>query len=77
MGVTEVETNYGNMVRTYNKERCICDVIKNRKNIEVQQFQTAMKTFMRDKTKNMSRLMQYGEQLKIRDEIMKYVEMML
>lgn len=77
LGVTEVETNYGNMVRTYNKERCICDVIKNRKNIEVQQFQTAMKTFMRDKTKNMSRLMQYGEQLKIRDEIMKYVEMML
>ena len=36
-----------------------------------------MKTYMRDKTKNMSRLMLYGEQLKIRDEIMKYVEVML
>ena len=43
----------------------------------MQQFQTAMKTFMRDKEKNMSRLIQYGEQLKIRDEIMKYVEVML
>lgn len=77
LGIMEVETNYGNMVRTYNKEKCICDIIKNRKNIEVQQFQTAMKTYMRDKTKNMSRLMQYGDQLKIRDEIMKYVEVML
>lgn len=77
LGITEVETNYGNMVRTYNKERCICDMIKNRKYMEVQQFQTAMKTFMRDKTKNMSRLMLYGEQLKIRDEIMKYIEVML
>ncbi|MBP3460057.1 MAG: type IV toxin-antitoxin system AbiEi family antitoxin domain-containing protein [Lachnospiraceae bacterium] len=77
LGIVEVETNYGNMVRTYNKERCICDIIKNRGNIEVQQFQTAMKTFMRDKTKDMSRLMLYGEQLKIRDEIMKYVEVML
>lgn len=77
LGIVEIETNYGNAVRTYNKERCICDIIKNRGNIEVQQFQTAMKTFMRDKTKDMSRLMIYGEKLKIRDEIMKYVEVML
>lgn len=77
LGIMEIETNYGNVVRTYNKERCICDLIKNRGNIEVQQFQTAMKTFMRDKTKDMSRLMLYGERLKIRDEIMKYVEVML
>lgn len=77
LGIVEVETNYGNVVRTYNKERCICDIIKNKENIEVQQFQAAMKTFMRDKTKDMSRLMWYGEQLKIRDEIVKYVEVML
>ena len=77
LGIVDIETNYGNTVRTYNKERCICDIIKYRKKIEVQQFQTAMKTFMRDKEKNMSRLIQYGEQLKIRDEIMKYVEVML
>ena len=32
---------------------------------------------MRDKEKNMLKLIQYGEQLKIRDEIMKYVEVML
>lgn len=34
LGIVEVETNYGNMVRTYNKERCICDIIKYRRNIE-------------------------------------------
>ncbi len=77
LGIVEIETNYGNMVRTYNKEKCICDIIKNRGNIEVQQFQTAMKTYMRDKKKDMSRLMLYGEKLKIRDEIVRYVEVML
>lgn len=77
LGIVEIETNYGNVVRTYDKERCICDIIKNRGKIEVQQFQTAMKTFMRDKTKDMSRLMLYGDRLNIRDEIMKYVEVML
>ena len=75
LGIVEIETNYGNMVRTYNKEKC--DIIKNRGNIEVQQFQTAMKTYMRDKKKDMSRLMLYGEKLKIRDEIVRYVEVML
>ncbi len=77
LGIEEVKTNFGNLVRTYDKERCICDTIKNRGNIEVQQFQAAMKTFMRDKTKNMSKLMQYGDKLKVRDEVMKYVEVML
>lgn len=77
LGIEEVKTNFGNLVRTYDKERCICDTIKNRGNIEVQQFQAAMKTFMRDKTKNMSKLMQYGEKLKVRVEVMKYVEVML
>lgn len=77
LGIVEIETNYGNLVRTYDKERCICDVIKSRGSIEVQEFQTAMKTFMRDKKKDLSRLMLYGEKLKISDEIMKYVEVML
>lgn len=51
LGIVEVETIYGNVVRTYDKERCICDIIKNRGDIEVQQFQIAMKTFMRRKEK--------------------------
>lgn len=77
LGITEKETNYGNKVRVYDKERCICDAIKNRKDMDVQQFQTAMKTFMRDSNKDLSQLMLYGDKLKLRDEIMKYVEVML
>ena len=77
MGIVEIETNFGNRVRTYDKERCICDLVKNRKKVEVQHFQTAMKTFMGDRTKNLSRFLMYGEELKIRDELMKYVEVML
>ena len=53
LGMMEVETNYGNLVRTYDKERCICDIIRSKGRLDQEQ------------------------QLKIRDEIMKYVEMML
>lgn len=77
LGVEEVTTNFGNKVLTYNKERCICDLIRNRGKIEVQNYQTAIKSYMRSKDKDLSRLVGYAEALKIRDEVMKYVEVLV
>ena len=65
------------MIRAYNKERCICELIKDRKKYEVQNFQTAVKDYMSGKEKNLSRLMEYAEKLKIRDEVMKYMEVLV
>ena len=77
LGVCEVPSSSGNMVKVYDQERCICELIKDRKNIEVQNFQTAVKNYMASKEKNLSRLMKHAEKLKIRDEIMKYVEVLV
>lgn len=67
----------GNTVRAYDQERCICELIKDRKKYEVQNFQTAVKEYMAGKGKNLSRLVEYAEKLKIRDEVMKYVEVLV
>ena len=64
-------------MRVYDKERCICDMVADRPNIEVQTFQTAMKEYMSDSNKRLSVLMEYAGKLQMRDEIMKYVEVML
>ncbi len=77
MGIVEVQTNFHNKVRVYDKERCICDMVADRPNIEVQTFQTAMKEYMSDSNKRLSVLMEYAGKLQMRDEIMKYVEVML
>lgn len=77
MGMTEVQTNFDNTVRVYDKERCICDVVADRSDMEVQTFQTAMKEYMSDSEKRLSVLMEYAHKLQMRDEIMKYVEVML
>ena len=50
---------------------------KLRGKIEVQHYQTAIKSYMRRKDKNLTRLLKYAETLKIRDEIMKYIEVMV
>ncbi len=77
MGVCDVASSSGNMVRVYDKERCICDLIMDRGKVEVQQFQTAMKDYMSGKDKKLSRLIEYAERLGIRDEVMKYVEVLV
>lgn len=77
MGIIEVESNYGNQLRIYDKERCICDLVAGRSDVEVQTFQTAMKEYMGSADMRMNVLLMYAEKLGLRDEIMKYVEVML
>lgn len=76
-GIIEKQTNFGNTVRVYDVEKTICDLVKLRGKIEVQHYQTAIKSYMRSKDKDLSRLIKYAETLKIRDEIMKYIEVMV
>lgn len=77
IGATEVTTNFGNVVRCYDKERSICDLIKTRGRTEVQHFQTAVRGYMKSKDKNLSRLMTYAQMLGMRDEVMKYMEVLV
>ena len=77
LGITEVQTGFGHSVRAYNKERCICNLIKERKKAEVQTYQTAIKTYMRSKDRRLTELAQYAAELNIRDELMKYVEVLV
>lgn len=77
LGVCEVVSSSGNMVRVYDKERCICNLIMERKKVEMQNFQTAMKEYMSLKDKRTSGLIEYAKKLGIRDEVMKYVEVLV
>lgn len=76
MGVCYVVSNSGNLVKAYDRERCICELIIERHNVEVQNFQSAMKDYMHSKDRQLSRLVEYAERLGIRDEVMKYVEVL-
>ena len=77
MGICEIPSSSGNLVKVYDKERCICDLIKDRKKYEIQLYQTAIKEYMSSKEKNLSRLIEYAVKLGVRDEVMMYVEVMV
>ena len=77
LGQCEVKTNLGNTVMVYNKERTICDIVGNKKNMDIQIFQTAFKEYVKEKGKNLTELMEYAFLLGVDEEMRRYTEVLL
>ena len=77
LGSTMMKTGFGNTVPVYDKERTICDLIRAKKDVEIQTFQTAMKEYMGGKGKNLGNLIRYARELGVEKEVRTYTEVML
>lgn len=76
-GIVEARSPSGHMVRTYNAERTICDLFRSRRNIEIQDLQEAIKTYIRLKEKNIPLLMRYANAFSIEKIVRQYLEVLL
>lgn len=77
LGISEAESPGGHTIRVYNAERTICDIVRSRKNVEMQDFQTALKEYVRRKDKSIPRLMEYAGQFNVENILRKYLEVLL
>ena len=77
MGIENVETQFGNVVKAYDMERTICDIIKYKNYIDIQVFTYALKEYVKNKNKNINKLMHYAEKLKVEDTVRIYLEVLL
>jgi len=77
MGVIELKTIYGRDIKAYNKERTICDIVKNRNNMDVDILNEAVKRYLSSKDKNIPLLMRYAKELDIQNVLRNYVEILL
>ena len=75
LGITETETPMGNSIRLYDKERCICDLIRDRKHTDMQIYSQAIKDYF-GKQPNMRKLLKYSRQFGIEDKIRTYSEVL-
>ena len=76
-GIVEVRSPSGHMVRTYNAERTICDLFRSRRNIEIQELQDAVKTYIRLKEKNIPLLMRFAKMFSVEKIARQYLEVLL
>jgi predicted transcriptional regulator of viral defense system len=77
LGLTTLQTTFNNPVKAYDMERTICDIVRSRKNIEIQVFTDAFKMYVRRKDKNLHNLMDYAQQFKVQSILRKYLEVLL
>lgn len=77
LGLTQAQTFIGNTVRIYDRERCICDIIKNKNKMDIQVFQIALTSYFSDSDKNIHHLMEYARIMGISNKVRQYTEVLL
>lgn len=77
LGIVEEKTTFGNKIRLYDLERTLCDIVKGNNNCDIQIVNQAMKKYAAFKGKNIARLLQYAEQLRVKPKILAYMEILL
>ncbi|MFT3942206.1 MAG: type IV toxin-antitoxin system AbiEi family antitoxin domain-containing protein [Ancrocorticia sp.] len=77
MGRVEMPTFDGNLVATYDLERTICDLIRNRSRIEKQVFISALQSYARSPQKRLDFMSEYAARLGIERVVRNYLEVLL
>lgn len=73
LGIKDVKTMFGNIVKTYDEERTICDVIKYRDKYDGETFIKAIKFYVRT-INNQSKLFKYARELGIEKKVYEVME---
>ena len=75
LGICEVETPNGNKVRAYDIERSICDIIRSKNRMDLEQVKKVIRQYMKSKNKDMSKLSEYSNKMGINKQVMELVGM--
>lgn len=65
MGLTTSEKD-GHSIRIYDRDRVICDCLRYRNKMDREMFNKAIRAYVTDPQKNISRLMDYAERLRVK-----------
>lgn len=76
LGMTETKSPQGNTVILYDRERCLCDLIHRKKEIDTQLYTQAVKEYFFE-TPNPRKLLKYAKQMGLEDRIRFYMEVLL
>ena len=77
LGITTIKTHFGSMVKVYDMEKTICDIVKNKNKIDISMFSNAMKRYSESKLKRPVQAIKYSEIMGIESEIRKYLEVLI
>ena len=77
LGITEVDSTCGNPLKVYNAERTLCDIVRGKNADDIQLVNGAMKTYAASKDKDIAKLLDYAQRLRVKAKILRYMEVLL
>lgn len=76
LGVTEITSPCGNMVKAYDLERTLCDILRG-SGADIQITIPAMKRYAASKDKDLHKLTEYAKQLRVEPKIQHFMQVLL
>jgi len=76
LGLTEIETPMGNRVKVYDIERCICDIIRSKNRVDLENIKHCVREYIKREDKDLDKLSLYAEKLGIKEVVTNYIETM-
>ena len=77
IGKEYVVNSYGHKIPIYDLERTICDLVRSKNRFEIQDYQTAIKSYVVSKEKNLNRLVEYAKLFHVEKKIREIMEVLL
>lgn len=75
LGIVTLKTPQGYEVKAYDLERCICDLIRDKKNIDVQIYTQALKEYFGVRC-NPRKIIKYARQFNLEQKVRTYMEVL-
>ena len=75
-GIIQIQSPSGNPIRVYCLERTLCDILRG-SGSDIQIIVDAMKRYAASKDKDIHRLMEYAELLRVKPKVLRYMEVLL
>ena len=76
LGVTELKSLCGSPIRAYDLERTLCDILRG-EGSDIQIVVPAMQRYAASREKDLNKLMQYAEKLRVAPKVLSYMQALL
>lgn len=77
LGLVNGISTHGNSIRLYDVERTLCDIVKGNNTCDIQIVNQAMKQYAKMPEKNVTKLFDYAEKVRVKPKILNYMEVLL
>lgn len=77
LGMKIIKSPFGMDIKCYDVERTICDIIKDKKNVDKEIYSKALKWYAERKDKDLLKLAKYSKKLNIEKEVVEIMQVIL